>query len=848
MPYYLNAITGELDLTVIAGNILTDVTADVGTASPVGNNLNVFGDAPQGIQTIAGGDTLTITAFNASDIQKGMSELATDPEAIAGTDSTRTIVPTSLKAKLGSQTDKSMPYGQGDTNALGWTNALADGQIAIGSSLGTPQAANLTSSAGTIAISNSPNVIDLDVGGSVLTMVTAEDGSTCVPVANNLNIVGTATNGINTHAAGDTLTIGMSSPFVGNFTFENNTAATPRFISVENNDTDPGSYACVSISTEPAGGDPYIFFEIDSATRYYSLGVDNSVAGDPLVLTNNVNPSTGDALISTTSAGVITLFNDLDVTEGGTGVSTLTSHGILMGNGAGDIQATAEPTDGQLLIGKTGNFPVLATLTDGTGITITEGSGSITIAAAGSVATSYDGNSGTAIPSANNLDILGATATGGTATNIVTSGATNVMSIALKNSISQPLTNAAGTEGMYSLDNRTFLHNYGSAGIGSHNTYLGISCGNLTNTGSFNTIVGSVAAWQITSGIRNSIFGTGSSASLTSGSENSIFGYNSFGTASTAEKDCCFGVSSGGEISSGLANCCFGHSSGYFLKTGNYNSFFGFYSGFNMSGSDNTGIGNQACRGGNAATSTGQFNVGVGSTCLYQLLSGSENCAIGISSLEKTTTGSYNCGLGIYSLKELLTGNYNIACGKNSGTSYTGAESSNITIQNTGVVGESNTIRIGTQGAGNQQENRCFISGITGVSVSNTALVTLDTSTGQLGSKTIANLPAWKVITADQTAVVGEGYFCNKAGLLSLTLPAASAVGDIIEVSNINTAIGIKIVQGAGQQIFKGVLSSTLGIGGSLTSIAIGDSLKLVCRVADTFWQVVSSEGAWTIV
>ena len=118
-------------------------------------------------------------------------------------------------------------------------------------------------------------------------------------------------------------------------------------------------------------------------TLFYAAGVDNSVAGDPWVLSNSSSPSGGNALISTTSTGVITLFNDLDVTEGGTGVSTLTSHGILMGNGAGDIQATGEPANGQLLIGKTGDFPQLAGLTPGPGIAITSGAGTITVGAIG---------------------------------------------------------------------------------------------------------------------------------------------------------------------------------------------------------------------------------------------------------------------------------------------------------------------------------------------------------------------------------------------------------------------------------------------------------------------------------
>jgi hypothetical protein len=128
----------------------------------------------------------------------------------------------------------------------------------------------------------------------------------------------------------------------GDFSFTNAVAATPRSFSVENNDTDPGSYACVAVSTEPAGGDPYIFFEIDSATQYYSMGIDNSDS-DKWKFTNNVNPSTGDAIISTTNTGVITLFNDLDVTEGGTGVSAFVAYTPICGGttAGGDLQSVA---------------------------------------------------------------------------------------------------------------------------------------------------------------------------------------------------------------------------------------------------------------------------------------------------------------------------------------------------------------------------------------------------------------------------------------------------------------------------------------------------------------------------
>ena len=73
----------------------------------------------------------------------------------------------------------------------------------------------------------------------------------------------------------------------------------------------------------------------------------------------------------------------LAVASGGTGAATFTSGGILYGNITGAIQATSQPTHGQLLIGSTGTNPVLNTLTAGTNIAITNTAGDIEIAATG---------------------------------------------------------------------------------------------------------------------------------------------------------------------------------------------------------------------------------------------------------------------------------------------------------------------------------------------------------------------------------------------------------------------------------------------------------------------------------
>jgi len=108
----------------------------------------------------------------------------------------------------------------------------------------------------------------------------------------------------------------------------------------------------------------------------------------------------------------------------------------------------------------------------------------------------------------------------------------------------------------------------------------------------------------------------------------------------------------------------------------------------------------------------------------------------------------------------------------------------------------------------------------------------------------------WSVITADQSITVANGYICNKAGLLTLTLPASAAIGDIFEVTGINLAAGWKVGQNANQQVFFGNQSTTVGVGGSLASTAIRDSIKAVCVVsgASTVWNILTSIGNITVV
>jgi hypothetical protein len=193
---------------------------------------------------------------------------------------------------------------------------------------------------------------------------------------------------------------------------------------------------------------------------------------------------------------------------------------------------------------------------------------------------------------------------------------------------------------------------------------------------------------------------TGSTVTLTGGSSGAIF--TGAGTVMT-ESFNFLAMNSAASISTISIDGMIVYNAGLNAATVSDNTFVGASAGTNLS-----------------ATYIGNTSIGTDS---LQIFAGTGNTSAGYQSLLNINTTTDD------------PSNNNTTFGVSTGNNYTGSESNNILIGPNvlGVLGESNVIRIGNQGSGDSQQNKCFIAGIVGNTVANAQSVTINSSTGQLG-------------------------------------------------------------------------------------------------------------------
>jgi Chaperone of endosialidase len=128
-------------------------------------------------------------------------------------------------------------------------------------------------------------------------------------------------------------------------------------------------------------------------------------------------------------------------------------------------------------------------------------------------------------------------------------------------------------------------------------------------------------------------------------------------------------------------------------------------------------------------TSDGGANTGMGTGALNPAETGDRNTASGYGALSFNTTGSNNTASGYAALNHNTSGTYNVAVGWRAGFALT-TGSNNIDIDNQGESGDTDTIRIGTEGT----QTNTYIAGIYGnTSLTSGTAVFVD-STGHLGT------------------------------------------------------------------------------------------------------------------
>jgi hypothetical protein len=188
----------------------------------------------------------------------------------------------------------------------------------------------------------------------------------------------------------------------------------------------------------------------------------------------------------------------------------------------------------------------------------------------------------------------------------------------------------------------------------------------------------------------------------------------------------------------------------------------------------------------------------------------------------------------------------------------TGAAAKTLTLGSSNTT-SSTTIQAGSGNIVLSQSGTAFTAGAIVTdssgnvsSVNNATVGYVLTGNGSSTAPSFQVLPAggmtWSVITANQNASNGNGYICNKASNLVLTLPTVAAAGTLIGVTGMNTALGWTIAQNASQSIQFGTSTTTVGTGGSLSSSQITDSVLIICVVANTTWNVLNSVGNLTVV
>ncbi len=429
--------------TTINGDLIVTGNTSTGQNSTVTGNQTVTGSQTVGgNQTVAGSQTVANNQTVGNDQTVNGNQTVNGSQILNGN---QTVSNVTISNNL---TLSAFDFGVLQTNHAGtvFSSNGSNGQIIIGGG-GAPAWANITSSGGTVTITNGSNSINLEAtaaSGFVATL--AADTGSATPTASTITIAGG--NNIHTTAGGSTLTVNVNGTTnhalqVGNVTGSLTslpTGSNGQLLQSVGAASDP-TWTTSTYPSTNAQGD-LIF---GSSANVLTTLAKNTTATRYLANTGTSNNPNWDQ-VSLTSG----VTGTLPVASGGTGAATFTAHGVLIGEGTSPITATSAGLTGQLLQSNgassdptfTSSPSVPGSITAGTGITATTGN---IAASAGNVTASGLVSAGTSMAAGTTVTAgTGLIATAGGVTATGTSTFTGNLNLAAQSELR--LQDAAGGE------------------------------------------------------------------------------------------------------------------------------------------------------------------------------------------------------------------------------------------------------------------------------------------------------------------------------------------------------------------------------------------------------------------
>ena len=338
------------DITVTEGGVVsiaansvalgTDTTGNyVATVAGTTNQISVTGSGSEGgAVTVALTDDVTLVG----DLTVGGNDI----KASGGTTSiTLSGADVAVAGDL-TVTGNDIKSSSATAITLDAANVAIAGDLTVtGNDIKSSSATALTLAGADVTVAGDLTVTGNDIKSSGGTTALTLSGAN-VTVAGNLTVSGTTTTVNST-------TLTVSDPLIG--------------LATDNTSTDAVDIGLFGVYDTSGSLDLYSGFFRDASDGKWKLYKDSQAAPTTTVNTGATGYTVATLVANLEGGTVSSLSSDIAVADGGTGVGTFTSKGILYGNGTSALAATSAGTSGQVLIsGGSDGTPAFGNIDGGT--------------------------------------------------------------------------------------------------------------------------------------------------------------------------------------------------------------------------------------------------------------------------------------------------------------------------------------------------------------------------------------------------------------------------------------------------------------------------------------------------